>query len=102
MYKDEESLSCVAYLSDKKCALCEKFVLESESDEGIYNFFRNKFPPLKRVTKLDVKDASAIIRTFPVCQKHFRVLKKENQALHKLGLEIEPEIKLIKYRRSYL
>lgn len=102
MIKDEEAIECETFLKKKECEMCKKFVEDCIKNEGIYEFFKDKKPNLRQIDKEYIKDATCLIRGLPVCSKHFKILKKDNDRRQKMGLEITQKLDLLKYRRSDL
>ena len=104
MYKDKNAQECKKYLSDKNCAVCNKFLNDCERESGIYLYFKNKSQGLLNISKVKnyVKPATAIIRTFPVCRKHFKIIKRDNDIRQRSGIEILADLELLNYRRSFL
>ncbi len=102
MIHDEEIKKCKEYLKDKECDMCKKIVRDCGNQEGIYKQFSGHKIKLIKVDDNYISMASALIRSHPVCQKHFRVLKKDNDKRHVSNMEISKDLELIKYRRSDL
>jgi len=102
MFKDKEARECEDYLKDKDCDLCIKYWKECEDGTGIYYEFQRKGIKLRKVDKSYVKKSTSIIRTKNSCQKHFVVLKKDNDKRQELNMDIPDNLELLKFRRSYI
>lgn len=100
----KEDKSYEEYIDGKECTLCRKFFKDCENNEGIYVLFKNKKPSLVKVTNISnyIKKATAIIRSHPVCKKHFKVIKRDNDLRQKKDMEITESLELLNYRRSSL
>jgi hypothetical protein len=100
MINDGEIIKCKEFLKDKGCEMCKKIVQDCKNNEGVYKHFSNHKIVLVKVDDSYISKASAIIRTHPVCKKHFKIIKRDNDKRQIKDIEITEDLTLLKYRRS--
>jgi len=97
---DIEHKKCRAFLKGKKCEYCEKLFNNLSNKEGLYHEIENPPLILEENRKEFVRSAKGFVRTHMVCNKHFRIFRKENKKLNEAGIPIPSELILKKIRKS--
>ena len=98
--KDENHKKCRDFLKDKKCDFCKKLFEDFINKRGHYDKIDN--PPVFTIEDKEefIQDAQGFARSYNLCNKHFKVFRKENKKLNEKGIEIPRELNLTKLRRS--
>lgn len=98
--KDENHQICRRYLRNKKCEFCEELFNDLLNKTGNYSKMEN--PPL--IEEIDrkefVQNAQGFARSHHLCNKHFKIFRKENKKLNEKGIEIPSDLILMKIRNS--
>lgn len=98
--KDENHKICREFLRGKKCQFCTILFNDLLNKEGLYEEIDSP-PFIEEVDRKEfIQDAKGFARSHYLCNKHFKVFRKENKKLNELGIEIPSELILKKIRRS--
>lgn len=116
MLKDIEHKKCREELIGKKCAFCETIFEYSLNDKGPYEK-RKDLPKfvfeediiekgrdlaIKEAKEQYIENAEGFIRCLPVCRKHFRILKRDNDLRIKKGIDIPENLEVIKFKKNFI
>ena len=116
MLKDLEHKECRKELKGKKCAFCEMIFESSLNNSGPYEkikglpkfifeediLSKGKENAIKEAREQYVENAEGFIRCLPVCRKHFKILKKDNDLRIKKGMDIPKNLDLIKFKKKFI
>lgn len=103
MTKDLETIKCGEFLKGKRCKFCEKVYSDGKNRTGWALEVKN-FPQFDSEEEFwkDRGFADGLVRCIPVCNKHFSIVRRDNDHRIDLGQEIPNTLDLIKFRLRFL